>query len=226
MRSHPFLPSIILGTTVAALAALMNIPAIEKADDPRVISPIVQLEFARSAEEVFLITGKSGNTEIHDQIVAELRRSIALDTWFILAYTTFLAVTIALMWRRMRVRKWILYGIPLAVGACIFDFLENDRLLQILNLLNAEFETPLRQLQVFTHIKWASLAAVFGVIAPWTWHTGWWGRFFSILAIIGFSLALLVWFWPYTMVYLAYAGVIALLFAVLWLWVILQKPKV
>ncbi len=137
----------------------MNIPAIEKADDPRVISPIVQLEFARSAEEVFLITGKSGNTEIHDQIVAELRRSIALDTWFILAYTTFLAVTIALMWRRMRVRKWILYGIPLAVGACIFDFLENDRLLQILNLLNAEFETPLRQLQVFTHIKWASLAS-------------------------------------------------------------------
>lgn len=226
MRTHPFLPSIILGTTVAALTALMNFPAIRKADDPRVIFPIVQLEFARSAEEVFLITGKSGNTEIHHQIIAELRRSIALDTWFILAYTTFLAVTIALMWRRMRARKWILYGIPLAVGACIFDFLENNRLLQILNLLNAEFETPLRQLQVFTHIKWASLAAVFGVIAPFTWHTGWWGRLFSILAVIGFSLALLVWLLPYTMVHLAYAGVVALLFAVLWVWIILKKPNV
>jgi hypothetical protein len=225
MRAHPFLPAIVLGATVAFLAAYMSALGIQKADSPKIISPIVQMEFARSADDIFLIVGKFGDPNLHTEIMEDFRQSIALDTYFIIAYTVFLAVTIALIWRRLHVRKWVLCGIPLAISACVFDFLENDRLLQILNLLDTSFETPLRQLQIFTHVKWGSLAAVFFILAPVTLRTGWWGRFLSVLALIGFVFALIVWALPYTPIQLAYSFVLALLFLWLFVWVILQHNK-
>jgi hypothetical protein len=223
MRAHPFLPAIILGVTVAILAVCMIELDGQIAKATQISSPIIKLEFARSPDEVFQITGLYSNPILHRQILSDLYRSIAMDTWFILSYTTFLSVTIALIWKRLRARKGILLGIPLALCACAFDFLENQSISRIMASLNGGFESALQQLHIFTHIKWGSLAAVFFIIAPVSWRTGWWGRLFSILSFLAFFLALGIWAIPYTPIQLTFTLTIALLFLCLFVWIILQR---
>lgn len=215
MRTYPFLPALLIGIVMAGVLLLMWPKKGELPPTQKKPSPIVLLEFARTPQEVYDITLWQASPAEHAQMQAYLRRNIRLDTWFILAYTCFLMVSIVIAWHLSGKRWYLLAGLALAVAAGVFDFLENAQLVLILDKISADFQAELSRLMVYTHIKWGALVAVFVIMIPFAWPAGWLGKALSIAAGVGVVLAVGAWVAPSESIYLAYAGVVMLLFLLL-----------
>ncbi len=178
-------------------------------------SPIVLLEFARTPQEVYDIALWQASPAEHAQMQAYLRRNIRLDTWFILAYTCFLVVSMVIAWRLSGKRWYMLAGLVMALIAGVFDFLENAQLVLILDKLSSDFQAELSRLMVYTHVKWGALVAFFISMIPFAWPTSWLGKVLSVVAGVGVVLAIGAWVTPSQSLYLAYTSVVMMLFVLL-----------
>ncbi len=216
MRRRPFLPALLIGIAMLGIALLLMFP--RKGELPpaqQKTSPVVLLEFARTPQEVYDITLFEASQAEHAQMQAYLRRNIQMDTWFILAYTCFLVVSIFIAWRLSGKRWYLLPVLALALAAGVFDFLENAQLMGILDKLSSDFQAELSRLVIYTHIKWGAMVAVFVGLIPFTWPVEWSGKVLSIAAGVGLLMAIGVWVAPGESMYQAYAGVVVLLFVLL-----------
>jgi hypothetical protein len=83
------------------------------------------------------------------------------------------------------------------VIAPTFDVLENWQLLSIMEQLgHGEILFQLAPLQLFTWVKWGSLALTFMLFVPLFWHGGAYGRFVSVFAFIPATAGVLAFFLP------------------------------
>ncbi len=212
MLRNPFLPALILGLAVAALSALFpKIPAA-----PGVRLAIIELEFARSAGEVYRVTGfgLTGDAVPDAGIVDAIRQNTAHDRWFIFAYSFFLAVCCAIAWKQSG-SPMLLAGAVLAFAAGAFDFLENRQILLIMNQLDGDFGGSLVRLHVFTWLKWGSIVLVFGAFAPFAWHHGLLGKALAASALAGMLAGVVAALLQKHMYYIAFSGLVMLSFVTL-----------
>jgi hypothetical protein len=213
MRNTHFLMAILAGLAVAALT--LSFPKIPKA--PGVQSPIVELEFAVSASDVEQIT--SG----YDPAITEaFRRNIAHDSRFILAYAGFLALSCVSAWR-LRKDYLLIAGALLAAATGVFDHLENNALLNLLDVRSKQPLPHLEDLRLFTWLKWGGISAVFLTMAPFLWRSGRVGRGVTVFFVLTAFAGLSAWFNTATI--LPFTGLVSLSFLLLLIWEISYRPS-
>jgi hypothetical protein len=216
MKKNPFLPALILGAAVAVLSALF----------PK--APILEMEFARDAGEVFRIVGFGTVSDAgpNPEIVQAIRDNVAHDRWFIFAYVLFLALSCAVVWRISR--SWpALAGLILAMAAGAFDFGENRQILLIINQIDkADFSEALGRLHVFTWLKWGSIALVFCALAPFAWKRGFRGKMLAALSVLTAATGLVAVSMQYLPVSVAFAYMVTALFLLLFVFELLFKESV
>ncbi len=220
MKKNPFVPALILGAATFALSALF--PGIPKA--PGVMSPVIELEFARGTEDIHRITGfdASGEAGADKKIVDAIRANTAHDRWFIFAYTLFLTVSCLIMYR-LSGSPLLPGGALLALAAGVFDFAENRQILLLLDQLGGDPGTVLQNLQLFTWLKWGSIVMAFGAMAPFAWSGSLPGKAlagFTVAAIVAGIVAAGL---KAPLYYIAFSGVVMLLFLLLFLFEITWK---
>lgn len=141
-------------------------------------SPVLHAEFQVSSEEVLDLYGAE-NTPDRATRTGKMRRAHDCDNLFLLLYGAFLAV-FAFQGYRLT-RQWhFLALLFLAVLAAIADFIENASIVEITHALDKgerNFSLMLRRLQIFTWLKWLSLAFYSGVSARFFWRIEQWGNF-------------------------------------------------
>lgn len=214
MKKNPFVPALILGAATFALSALF--PAIPKA--PGVMSPIIELEFARSTEEVHRITGfdAPGEAAADEKIVDAIRANTAHDRWFIFTYTLFLAVSCLIMYK-LSGSPVLIGGALLALAAGTFDFGENRQMLLLLDQLNGDPGPALQNLQLFTWLKWGSIVMAFGAMAPFAWSRSLPGKLlagFTVAAVVAGIVAAGL---KAPLYYIAFSVLVMVLFLLLFL---------
>lgn len=219
MKTRPFLPALPFGLLTLILSLMMpDIPAA-----PGVRNPIVELEFARNADGVKQVLGVAGQEvaePLSGPMVDAFFTNIRADRFFLLAYSSFLAVTCLLAWRQRR-RPRFIFAAVLAVVAAVLDHLENGQLLAILETPEREWSVHLAALAAFTWGKWSSITLVF-LILGWFWmNSDRLGRIIMVVSWFAAIAALLGAIFPG--VALIFSLIIALLFLMLFVWEILYR---
>lgn len=215
MKKNPFLPALILGVAVAALSALF----------PK--APILALEFAREAGDVFRVAGFGTVSDAgpNPEIVQALRANVAHDHWFIFAYVLFLALSCAVVWRISR--SWpALAGLILALAAGAFDVGENRQILTILEQMDkTDFSAALARLQAFTWLKWGSIALVFCTLAPFVWTRGFRGKVLAVVSAVTLATGLAAFSLQQLPLSIAFAYMVTALFLLLFVFELLFKSS-
>ena len=204
MKNRPFLLALPFGLLTLVLALTM--PSIPKETGVR--NPIVELEFARSAADVKQVLGTG--EEVREATI----QSVRADRFFLLAYSAFLALSCFLAWRLQR-KWWLWLGAGLSVTAAVFDHLENQQLLQILESADLDGPPFLTLLSIFTWIKWGAIAAVF-LLLGWSFKDlNRFGRVF--LAFAGFVALIAVEAVFFPILVVPFSILVAFLFLLLFL---------
>ena len=210
MKQRFFLPARPLGALTLIISFTMpTIPAAEGVE-----SPIIALEFARSAADVEQVL--AGRRDI----IAAMVQSVRQDRIFILAYSAFLMVSCLLAWRRWR-KGIVLAGLGLGLAAAIFDYLENGALMAILEGTPALWPAALSDLTVYTYIKWGAITGVFLLLGTFIRAVNVLGKLIFGLSIGATVFLLGSLFAP--QLSLAFAMLIALLFLLWWIWMIFER---
>ncbi len=215
MEKNPFVPALILG--VATLVLSLMFPKVPT--PPGVQSVIIELEFARSASDVYRVTGFGVDKDAgsSDTSVQAIRAHTAHDRWFIFAYVLFLALSCALVWK-LKGSPLLLAGMALALGAGAFDFVENRQILFILDHMGADFSAALSRLHLFTWFKWSSIALAFCTLAPFAWTHSLWGKLLALGSVLTIVAALAAATMKQPVFYSAFAGMVMLSFLLLFVW--------
>lgn len=215
MKKNPFLPALILGVAVAVLSALFP------------DAPILALEFAREAGDVFRVAGFGTVSDAgpNPETVQAIRDNVAHDRWFIFAYVLFLALSCAVVWRISR--SWMaLAGLILALAAGAFDFGENRQILIILDQMDkTDFSAALARLQAFTWLKWGSIALVFCTLAPFGWKQGFRGKMLAAVSILTTATGLVALSLQQLPLSVAFAYMVTALFLLLFVFELFFKPS-
>lgn len=107
----------------------------------------------------------------------------------------------------------------------LFDALENLQLFQITNLHPTKnFEVPLAFLQLFTWLKWSSIASVFLIFAPFFFQQKWLGKIIGLLQI-ACSILLIIAYFNYGIMNEIFSLSVVLNFLCLVIFVFLQLRK-
>jgi len=176
---------------------------------------IMALEFAQDTTMIRTIFRLPQPDSIRVQKAERLIRSTRLDYAYILAYALFM-ILFALQCKRMGASNTLL-AVSLALLAAIGDVMENEQLMKIFDQVaigNAGTPEIFGRLRFWMALKFFSIGAFFGVLAPFLWRSNWLGKIVSILA----ALALISWalacfyraeFWAdalFNMIFLLFAG--------------------
>ncbi len=131
-----------------------------KMNDFKAKNPVITFEFASSQQQVYLIFNDQ-TAHLNTKLLKATDLFNKIDFLFALAYGSFLMVLFSIFKSLTRNKIYSL-AIWLSLIAMVFDFAENTQLLQITaKLMNSEnFAANIHLLQVFTWIKWSSLAVV------------------------------------------------------------------
>jgi hypothetical protein len=131
-------------------------------------SAILLFEFAKTPADVLNIFYEGG---FDHQLVKAVGAANAVDFLFFTAYTLFLLSFLYKLYR-LSGQSIFYYALLLPVVIFITDFLENIQMYIISDrMVDGGFENNLIFLQIFTYIKWLSLAAVILVIAWFIFQT-------------------------------------------------------
>jgi len=131
-------------------------------------SAILLFEFAKTPADVLNIFYEGG---FDHQLVKAVDAANAVDFLFFTAYTLFLLSFLYKLYR-LSGQSIFYYALLLPVVIFITDFLENIQMYIISDrMVHGGFENNLIFLQIFTYIKWLSLAAVILVIAWFIFQT-------------------------------------------------------
>lgn len=143
-------------------------------------TPIIAFEFLQDTTSVQQLF------QVDDVVVYKQAFNLGnqIDFAFMFIYSFFLlSIAIGIYQRKQSKAMYIVY--ILCILIILFDALENIQLFQITNLHpNKNFETPLAFLQLFTWLKWSSIASVFLIFAPYFFQQKWFGKFIGLLQII------------------------------------------
>jgi len=174
--------------------------------------PIIAYEFLQTDQEVKAFFGPEG--EFRDKLVAAMNLGHALDYFFLVLYSGFLAV-----WGTFCVRqtsnKLFYLATFLALVAAFGDVFENMQLVKIANSLKKSvFATELKNLFLFTWIKWGAIALAFPIIGSCTFKFGWLGKTITFLSYLTLILGIVA-FVDRSMVTVLFTKGISILFLLL-----------
>jgi hypothetical protein len=134
---------------------------------PRFSTPIVFFEFVQSPIEVYDFFGITDYDFDSENFIAKMDAGNKIDFAFAFIYSAFLFLFFRVLAKESE-QKWYKAGMVLAILALIGDVFENVQLLGITaNLQSGNFETQLKLLNIFTWVKWASIAIAFALYALW-----------------------------------------------------------
>ncbi|MBN1250520.1 MAG: hypothetical protein JXR51_14910 [Bacteroidales bacterium] len=154
------------------------------------VTPIIYFEFVESPIEVYDFFGISSETSANEDFIAKMDYGNKLDFGFAFIYSFFL---VFLFWSIFKLsnNKVYIIAIILAVFAFVFDVLENVQLLSITSKLNSgDFSSEIINLQIFTWIKWGSLALIFLIFAYWIYFNRA-AKYVAIISVLPFILGVL-----------------------------------
>lgn len=197
MKQRPFRVSgyIGIGVVVVGLIMLALAPSATGPLPRGFFTPIIAFEFARSERAVIELFGPDGSP-LRESVLLALRRGTWLDFLFMLLYGSFL-FTFARRCAQLSGRRLYVAAAALAVLAVIADALENVQLLQIMNAVEQTNEAgQLLWLQLFTWIKWGSLAVIFLLLIPFLRDSNALGRFVAMIAAVPVVFGVLAYLGP------------------------------
>lgn len=174
--------------------------------------PIIAYEFLQTDQEVKAFFGPEGG--VRDKLVAAMNLGHTLDYCFLVLYGGFLAV-----WGTFCVRltsNKLFYLVTfLAIVAAFGDVFENMQLVKIANTLKkGVFGAELKNLFLFTWIKWGAMALAFPIIGSCTFKFGWFGKIITFLSYLTLILGIVA-FVDRSMVTVLFTKGISLLFLLL-----------
>jgi hypothetical protein len=171
-----------LGLAVVALSIVLLRVLPSRMGDlpPGMITPVLAVELARSPAEMERIFGDQGSTERQEWRV-RMVRGTWIDFGLLTAYGTFLAAVAGQIGRRSRSTATRL-AFAAALGAAIFDAVENRQILVICSRLGGEYGDSMPRLVFATWGKWLLLALWFVLLSRPLWNAR---GFFRAAAIAG-----------------------------------------
>jgi hypothetical protein len=218
MQNRPFfLLSILSMVALLLLGRQMDqdIKAAEVAVPDGFKKSIMALEFAQDTAMIHTVFRLPQPDSVRLQKTEKLIRSTRLDYGYILAYALFM-ILFALQCKQMGATNTLL-AVSLTLIAAIGDVMENEQLMKIFDKVaigNAIAPEIFDRLRFWMALKFFSLGAFFGALAPFFWRSNWLGKLVAILAvcsIISWALACFYQaeFWAdalFSMIFLLFAG--------------------
>ncbi len=183
--------SALLGAFMFALTVAFFIAFPHKSDHlPQgFFTPIIAFEFIQTEQEVFTMF-TSGTESIQQELVVAMDGINRFDFFYMTVYSMLL-LSFTLSCAKISGKRYFYLGACLAVVILLTDFLENLQLLGITaRLETGGFGPHLGRLQVFTWIKWASIATCFLLLSPWFLGGNIFSRFIAGLSMVTALLAL------------------------------------
>ncbi|MDX1415019.1 MAG: hypothetical protein R3293_12560 [Candidatus Promineifilaceae bacterium] len=194
---RPFRTSALIGIGVILISLVLMVTGPQETGPlaEGFFTPVIAFEFAANIQDVNLIFRNESN-QLIESAVSAMTFGVRLDFLFMLLYGAFLvtfAITCALL-----AGDRLFYAAALAaVLAPIFDLLENLQLLSIMQQLgNGIFLSQLRNLHLFTWLKWGALILVFLLLIPFFQKAGSLGRFLAMFAALPFVTGVLAYLSP------------------------------
>ncbi|MGI9552295.1 MAG: hypothetical protein ACR2MT_13935 [Aurantibacter sp.] len=174
--------------------------------------PIIAYEFLQTDQEVMAFFGVEGKPR--DQLVSAMNLGHVIDYFFLVFYSGFLTV-----WGVFCVRltsNKLFYSVTfLAIIAAFGDLFENIQLVKIANTLeNGVFVAELKNLFLFTWVKWGALALTFPIIGICIFKFGWFGKTIAFLGWLTLILGVVA-FADRSLVTALFAKGVSLLFLLL-----------
>ena len=150
----------VAGSLIIIVYLIMFLAFGLKMNDFKAKNPVVTYEFASSPQQVYIIFSDE-SAHLNTKLVKAIDFFNKIDFLFALVYGSFLMILFSIF-KALTRKKIYSLALWLSLIAMIFDFAENTQLLQITSkLMNGEnFASNLHLLQIFTWIKWSSLAVV------------------------------------------------------------------
>lgn len=151
--------------------------------------PIIAYEFVQTDQEIKAFFGAEG--EFRDRLVSAMNLGHVLDYFFLVFYSGFLA-TWGVFCVHLTSNKLFYLVAFTAVIAAFGDVFENIQLVKIANTLNkGVFETELKNLFLFTWVKWGALALAFPIIGICIFKFGWVGKIIALLSCLTLILGVI-----------------------------------
>ena len=150
----------VAGSLIIIVYLIMFLAFGLKMNDFKAKNPVVTYEFASSPQQVYIIFSDE-SAHLNTKLVKAIDFFNKIDFLFALVYGSFLMILFSIF-KALTRKKIYSLALWLSLIAMVFDFAENTQLLQITaKLMNSEnFAANIHLLQVFTWIKWSSLAVV------------------------------------------------------------------
>ncbi len=148
-------------------------------------TPILGFEYLHSAEQATqFFHGDS-------VLLAAMKKSVWLDWPFLISYGIFLSFCSVACYKLTR-QPLVLMGAVLAVCGALFDFFENQLLLEIIDAQqNAGFFDEYGRLRQFVTAKFVSLSLSSLALLPALTRFGLTGKIFNVFALIAFVASLI-----------------------------------
>ncbi len=150
---------------------------------------IVAFEFAKTIQDLNVLFSDLSEIEIQKIDIGNY-----VDFGFMLTYSLFL-ISLFKKASKEFIKKWLIFGILLAVIALLSDFFENLILLEITeiysNHLNESlFITLLKELNLITWFKWGSLSLAFLLFSVELLKRNWLAKTVAFLCILPVAIGI------------------------------------
>lgn len=149
-------------------------------------TPILALEFLQNQEEAINLF----NVENRNQYIDKFILGNKIDYLFMVLYSLFM-MCIGYKISLITKNKTLYFSMFLALLAMITDFVENQYILKIIHNYNEEIVTGyIQKLNLFTWIKWGSIAVFFFIISGYFFKGNTFSKVIGIVGILIFITAI------------------------------------